>query len=157
MPSVVHTDILLLHSTVVPSVVRLWSYLYMGICSCRLCGRPIVRSRLYLLVLSVVYRGRSCMLLLLVVGRWSYRLVGRLVVLALVSCYLIARSGHRLARGYLQAARLATLRRGGGFFKKGGGANRNQTRPHFYARGQKKCGFSAQNEENLMESGENWG
>ena len=38
-----------------------------------------------------------------------------------------------------------TDREGGRFFKKGGGANRNQTRPHFYAQGRKKCDFQAQN------------
>lgn len=91
------------------------------------------------LLWSVVHAAITC--------RWSYRLVGCLscllaalvgclVVLALVSCYLIARSGHRLAHhGYRQAVRYPTLRRGGGFFKKCVGANRNPPRPHFHAQG----------------------
>lgn len=97
--------------------------------------------------------------------RWSYRLVGRLVVplavgcracslllsvvlscLLLWSCYLIARSGHRLAPPLVPSGGQAPdPQRGGDFSKRGERQAETHPRPHFYARGQKKCGFSAQN------------
>jgi hypothetical protein len=91
-----------------------WSY--------RLVAPPAVGCRACSPLLSVVL---SCLLLVVV-----------------LSCLEWPPPG---PRGYLQALRLATLRRGAIFQKRGGGgADRNPPRPHFYARGQKKCGFSAQ-------------
>lgn len=72
-------------------------------------------------------------------------LVGRLVVPVACGCLIVP--------GVATAwPPVGTLRRpdwrpsggGGRFFKEGGEANRNPTRPLFHARGQKKCGFSAQ-------------
>ena len=106
---------------------------------------------------SVVPAGYSC--------RWSYRLVappavGRracslllsvvLSCLLLWSCYLIARSGHRLAPPLVPSGGPIPdpQEGGGGFFKKCVGVDRNPPRPHFYARGRKKCDFQAQNRGN---------
>lgn len=123
MPSVVHTDILLSYSTVVPSVVRLWSYLYIGIYSCRLCplvtscGRPIVCSRSYCVPVAI-----ACLLSV------SWYLLSALVA-CLVATVIrdVPTVGTTWPRGYLQAARLATLRRGGSFSKRGEGLT--ETKP----------------------------
>lgn len=116
-----------------------------------------------LLVLSVVYRGRSCLLATLVAGlivlwhllqsvavpaRYSCRLSCRACSCGLVTSLLaVATAWH--PHWYRQAVRYPTLRRGGGgFFKKCVGVDRNPPRPHFYARGRKKCDFQAQNRGN---------
>lgn len=148
----VHTDILLLYSTVVPSLWSYWIYIYRYLLLSLVvsCDRPIVRSRLYLLACGCI----ACLLLVswyllstLVACRCSDSC--RLLRLLSVTCLEWPPPG---PRGYLQATRHPTLRGGGRFFKEGGGADRNPTRPHFYAQGQKKCGFSAQNGGNPAEN-----
>ena len=94
---------LLLLVTVLSSVVG---------CTCLWCI-----ACLLLLRASCRYRGISYLLLSLVV--------------------IVIRDVHTVAtvapRGYRQATDQPTDRRGGEFFKKGGEANRNPPRPHFYA------------------------
>lgn len=123
MPSVVHTDILLLYSTVVPSVVRLWSYLYIGIYSCRLCplvtscGRPIVCSRSYCVPVAL-----ACLLSV------SWYLLSALVACLVATVIRDVPTVATVApRGYPQEARYPTLRRGGDFSKRGEGLT--ETKP----------------------------
>ncbi len=105
---------------------------------------------------SVVPAGYSC--------RWSYRLVAPpavglracwLLLSVVLSCLLLCLVTSLLAVGTAWPT-MGTVRRsdtrpsggGGDFFKKCVGANRNPPRPHFYARGRKKCDFQAQNRGN---------
>lgn len=147
--------------SVVPCAATCWYILLIGTCllrgasplllvvSCawyRLISSCIVLSPAIgctcLLVLSVVPAGCSCRSSCRVCCLWlSYR----------------AWSGHRLAPvGTLRQPDWRPSGGGGGFFKEGGEVDRNQTRPHFYARGQKKCGFSAQTEVKQLRKRRKW-
>lgn len=146
----------------VESLCRPWcrALLPTGISSYLVLACSVVRLRcsVWYLVRGIVLYPlvSSCRLQSVVLPRYSCRssiVVGRACCCSLsvvLSCLLLVVVLSCLEwpppgpRGYPQAARLATIRRGGGFFKEGGEADRNPTRPHFYARGQKKCGFSAQ-------------
>lgn len=153
---------LLVYPLIYTSLLRGASPLLLVACCAwyRLISSCIVLSpavgRITSLLLSVVYRGRSCLLATLVAGLIVlWHLLQSVAVPARYSC----RSSCRACSCGLVTSLLAVAtpppwvpsgdptcdpQEGGGFFKKGGGANRNPPRPHFYARGRKKCGFSAQ-------------
>ena len=81
----------------------------------------------------------GCIACLLSVSWYPCRSCGRLVVTVIRDVHTVATVG--------TFRRPDTRPSGGGrFFKKGGEADRNPPRPHFYARGQKKCDFQAQTE-----------
>lgn len=130
------------------SVVRLrcssW-YVVRGIVLYRLVGSYIVLLVVLSLVLSVVYRCRSWLLLLL--------LIASLIVLSVVPvsrslsvacracpCGLVASLlavATTAPRGYRQAVRLATLRRGGIFQKGGRGRPKPAPSPFLCTRSKK--------------------
>ena len=118
-----------------------------------------------LLVLSVVYRSRSCMLLLLlVVGLIVLSVACRacwLLLSVVLSCLLAALVGRLVVpalvvllphcsqwpppgpRGYRQAVRYPTIRRGGCFLRGGRGRPKPTPSPFLCARSKKMWFFSA--------------
>ena len=111
--------------------------IYIGIYSCRLYGllRPSYRPQLVVLACC------GCLACLLSVSWYLLStLVGCLACLLSVTCLEWPPRPPWVPSG----GQAPDHQEGGRFFKEGGEANRNPTRPHFYARGQKKCGFSAQ-------------
>jgi hypothetical protein len=105
--------------------------------------RLVACNWLYLLACLV---GRACSLLLSVV-------LSCLLLVVVLSCLEWPPPG---PRGYLQVARYPTIRRGGDFSKRGERQTETHPRPHFYARGQKKCGFSAQTEVKQLRKRRKW-
>ena len=159
------------------SVVRLrcslW-YLVRGIVLYRLTGSHIVLlvlspavGRITSLLLSVVYRGRSCLLLLLVASLIVlWHLLQSVAVPARCSCRLSCRAcclwlSYRASqwpphgpRGYPQAARLATLRRGGDFSKRGERQTETRPVPIFMRKVEKNVIFQRKTGEIQFETGE---
>ena len=148
----VHTDILLLYSTVVPSLWSYWIYIYRYLLLSLVvsCDRPIVRSRLYLLACGCI----ACLLLVswyllstLVACRCSDSC--RLLRLLSVTCLEWPPPG---PRGYLQATRHPTLR-GGDFSKRGEGQTETSPVPIFMRKVKKNVVFQRKTGEIQRKTG----